>query len=425
MDDLTIAKPGDKDKGVENIDAWSTPEPETGKNLSIDIELFRKDTMVPIETLAFFGNMMIDYAGALMHKKHVPEVVREARLAAKQLVESVEETNRDETDGMTWLGEPETLAQMGKISHSLSFAKNPDIADIDVLGYLLDDAKERGNSLMSAALMLPPFQLRACWSARWYDHAMPRVVWETQAYAEQLMVSKARAEVLDDVRPPWAAFLIDLPRNLLYSKHPRTGENSKLVHVLVHAYPNDEGTLIWNFMAQGPSGVELWRHGLTTQQLVDPDSRFFTDLYEGSIANEDELTLQYIGNLIVGTCLSISDKSKVREAKHSKAKKAKRGGEKGKAPRRPPPTRNYVVGTPVQVRVREAIKDSYEAVNSKKKGKTCAVKLATFVRGFWRKQAYGPRHSLRRPVHVEGYWRNLDKDVPIVVRPHKVEKDDE
>jgi hypothetical protein len=373
---------------------------------------------------------MIDYAKEVRVKKDPKAEVLEAQRAARELVAFREGTLEKLITGLgvdvPWIGEPSMLAMLGKRNYEHSLQKDPDLTDIDVARVLMHEASERGDDIEAASLLLPPFQLRACWSARWYQQAKPRIVWEPPAYAEQLMVSPPHRDVLEYVRSPWDAFLLDLPRDLLYSDSPKNGERCELTHVLVHNHENTEGARVWHFMAHGPGGVELWRHGVSTDQLVHPEKDTFSELYAGSIANEDELTLQYIGNLIVGTCLTLSDPTKFRVAKNTKARRRGIRGEKSKKTKTVPATRNFVVGVPVKVRIRGAIEESYELVrNHKRRGKIKALRLASFVAGHWKNQAYGPKHSLRRPQHVEGYWRNLDKDNPIVVRDHLVMKKEE
>ena len=374
-----------------------------------------------------FADAMIHYAQTMEKNSSAEETYRaqlEAQRGAHKLMEQASAmvervwgiSHEEHThEAGKFMSDLRNLAEIGRRTFNTTLKVDPTIADWDLAEALYENALDQQDSISAMAFLLPPFQIRGAWAARWYDQGMPRVVWDPPGYAEQLMVSYAGLEMLEEVRAPWKAFIVDLPPKLLYSVHPGTNEVGELTQLLVHTFQDPKGKTRWSFMAQGPSGIELWRHNMETHLLLNTDPQYFTELYKETLSHDDDLVLKYIGNLIIGLCLSFSDPSKIREARRSKP-----GFNSKRDRKEPAPTRNYVVGAPVKVKVREAIQQSLIEARSNKKTKIAV--FAHFVAGHWKKQPYGPQRSLRKVIHVEGYWRNADADVQIV-RDHVVSSD--
>lgn len=377
--------------------------------------------------LLTFGEAMIHYAKTMEKRSAAEETYRaqiEAQRGAHELMEqaskvlervwgiSHEEHTHEAGKYMTNLF---NLVNIGRKTYAATLKGDPKLPDWDLPEALYNNALDQEDHISAMAFLLPPFQIRGAWAARWFEQGMPRVVWDPPGYAEQLMTSYAGSEMLEEIRAPWKAFIVDLPPQLLHSVHPGTGEVGELTQLLVHTFQDSEGKTRWSFMAQGPSGIELWRHNMETHLLLNTDPKYFTDLYKETLTHDDDLILKYLGNLIIGLCLSFSDPAKVREARRAKS------GFNSKRDRKDPaPTRNFVVGAPVKVKVRDAIRQSLVEARGNKKAKIAV--FAHFVAGHWKKQPYGPQRSLRKVIHVEGYWRNADSDVQIV-RDHVVSAD--
>ena len=357
-----------------------------------------------------FGQAMMAAAEKKMAGEDDTIEVTYARLASQALVESDRELIRLQAPEVYHRnGDLESLKSHARRSFNATIAKNIYMTDKEVIDYAFHLAAS-GNPIFGAALMLPAVQLRYMFAARWYEQTLPRVVWVDNNFPEMLMATKADAAVESLVRPPWRALVIDLPKGLLTTPSPFVpGRVDELVHVLVHVVDDDKDGLTWNFIIEGKDGCDLWRHGLTTEQLLKLEYLTLHPEFCMDLTEEDKRMLVLIGRLIVGVCLTLSDPKKVREAKRTK--KSKRNA-RGRGTASLPMTRNFVVGQPIKLRCRDTLKEWVKKGNRK----GVSPNVQTLVRGHWKMQPYGPRNSLRKLIHLEPFWRGVAKGKPTVTR---------
>jgi hypothetical protein len=327
-----------------------------------------------------------------------------------------------------WMGEHTNLTRLGKraweVGRQYNGGEYPK-SDHEMLDYSLDYAEQIGSRVLTSALTLPPFQLRWIWAGRWYDQGMPRVVWEHSRFPEMLMASSADPSTLDLARPPWRAFLVDLPRDLMFTKSTIAGEMVALQQVIVLYTETQHDERVWAFMAEGPDAegisVELWRHGMPTEKLLETGEEFYNPLYIHSLEKRDDRLFVLLGRLLVGLSLTLSDPTKMREAKNTKGRRGVTASAKKKR-RTKPITRNYVIGAPTKLKVREALTEFVETGRVRRRAEV-SPGVKTLVRGHWKMQPYGPKQSLRKLIHREPYWspRDEDNDMPVVVRDRVIE----
>jgi len=367
-----------------------------------------------VPSLLHFGKTMIHMGDTVLMGKQDKDIFRETRRAARKLIEAQLNLLRDAAPEIFHhCGRIDSLKKLARSAFNMTIAKNIYMDDGEVVDTAFHIAAQKTNPTMAAGLLLPSIQMRFAWCARWYEQTMPRVVWTDSKFPEMLMASKADASVESLVRPPWRAFLIDLPKALLFSESPLVeGRVDELMHVLVHRISDDEGDK-WSFLVEGDGGCELWRHGLPTSELLRLNNDTINEDYADSLTPEDRRILVLVGRLIVGTCLTLSDPSNIREAKNTKAKKKNARRFSSSAM---PLTRNFVVGKPIQLHCRETLQEWVK--QGDRKG--VSPNVQTLVRGHWKMQVHGPQHSLRKLVHLEPHWRGIGKDKPTITRDIKV-----
>jgi hypothetical protein len=109
-----------------------------------------------------------------------------------------------------------------------------------------------------------------------------------------------------------------------------------------------------------------------------------------------------LDSLIRGACLALSNpddykKSAVKNKEPSNSKKAQREQD---APDFS--VSRFMLSAPVEIDVREQL---VAFVSGKKRSGGGSPTVQFFVRGHWKQQAHGPRHSLRKTIRVEGFWK--------------------
>ncbi len=264
--------------------------------------------------------------------------------------------------------------------------------------------------VLDASLHLPSPQLTCGWSARWADQGFPQIVMGHK-YCAALLATTVSVDLVPDVKAPWKAFLIELPNNMLFA----TDEDSKtqvvITRILVHTIINSAGELTWNYVANCEGALTLWRHGCSIQQLVstDLDSCWDGCTFMVPMADQDTRVAELIGRLIVNVCLAMSNPENVKRPRGEAKGSSWASGTKRVSPH--PSIRTYRLGKPIELDCRKSIEDYVHG----RRGTSPSVQV--LVCGHWKSQAHGPKHSLRKVIWVEPYWRGPE-EAPILVRPH-------
>lgn len=186
----------------------------------------------------------------------------------------------------------------------------------------------------------------------------------------------------DAVRAPWRAWSLLVPNDL---------------------FGDDQPSRLWCVGTEPRFLVD--RAGVVTAWSVENAG--------GRVAAE------MLRSLVRSVCLVISDPERVR------AEGKWRGGGASKPkyqrpPGPPPEGARYVLAQPVEIDLREAVK---EALTGKRKGGGGSPKVQFLVRGHYTHQAYGPKHSLRRWQWIEPYWKG-DPAARVLLRGHRVNDGD-
>jgi len=308
------------------------------------------------------------------------------------------------------------LVEMGKALWTQSYRHSQD--DGEAFGHLFWWFREMAKlkpeivPLASAFIFLPQEQILQWWSARWADQGFPTFQLGHK-YAAALMATMVRPQDVQDIRPPFKAFLIEVPKGLLSVCHTEQDKQYPIIKVAVHYNLRPDGEASWNYSALTEGPVTTWKHGLPTKVLAGEEFEGAMEDWESysfafELGDQDERVNALISRLIVGVCLTASspDESKPVGKGHQKS-----AGQLRESPE--PEVRTYVLGKPIKLDVRQAIKD-YVAGGIRK-----SPSVQTLVRGHWKRQPHGPRSSLRKWIWREPFWRGLE-NAPILCRPHQI-----
>jgi hypothetical protein len=187
----------------------------------------------------------------------------------------------------------------------------------------------------------------------------------------------------------------------LTTRNPATGEND-ITRILVRCYYNTKGQRQWDVVGHtdDPLGLCLWRHGILDEELAAADvylaEKELDTPFNIPVESRDERVLMLFGRVVIGACIAMSNKDAYTVKIRSNKKLKKRGIRKEELP-----TANYVLGAPIKIDCRPAIREYLEGTGSRR-----APAVRFLVRGHWKRVAHGPKHSLRKWQVIEPYWKN-------------------
>lgn len=354
---------------------------------------------------------------------HTREAIRRAKLVGEMLC-----LNGSPTTSI----DKEDLVNIGRDFWEFSYkgAKSDDDAMLNLdrhIHAMLVTNPSKGTEML-ALMQLPDFNMIKMSAARWVDQGLP-IFKLSHKRAAALMATSVPVSMADDVRPPFKAFYIEMPSDLI--KVEEEGEYRPVKGILVQscvptgAYKGMATDLIgkrlWNWRAITGTYLSQWQQYQTMDNLLDEnydhlDREAWKDaaavsharLYD--IGPYDEKVSLLINRLIASLCLSLSSPGTFVEKLSKKDKKPKKGKKKDK---KAPNYRVFIESSPVTVDVRPAIQSFLYG----KRGSAPSVNF--LVRGHWRSQPHGPDRALRRPQWIEPFWKGPE-GTAIARKDHKV-----
>jgi len=309
----------------------------------------------------------------------------------------------------------EALMALGELTYSVSYALDDD--DVKALTFLNDvvdaSTNEAGAFLRHLMQQDPSARTEMSSAGAWADQAFPQIVVGHKFAAAMAATVVRDPYVIANIRPPFRAFLIEVPSGLFpigaWNERMESlpGKFEYITRILVrYGYNSRSPTgFAWhmNFFTSGYS--QLWRIG-DTKLFIDGEVEMLgpTDnSYALPVEDVDQRSLLLASRLMLNVCLAFSDPSAVKAVGRAKSG----SGYRPKGERIPPQTRVFQVGKPVSVDARQEIHEF--AMH----GQSRVPTVQTLVRGHW-KPVLGAR--LGHPVWIEPYWRGPE-GAPILVRP--------
>ena len=237
------------------------------------------------------------------------------------------------------------------------------------------------------------------------------------------MSTSTSKDLLPDIKPPWEAFLINLPDNLLFTHDIRLNQdkNINLTQLAIQRmYRNNENKYVWNWrLFSTESAINLWQIGVPSENMTESN---IPDIFEGDreifdlIPDEsDDRISQIINRFIASFCLTFPEHNKPigPGAKTNHNKK----GYIFDPDKKMPLTRTYELRTPITIDCRNNIIHYIRYGNCKHSSPT----VQSIVRGFMRRPPYGIQKGLPKTVWVHPHLRG-PKDGPVVVRAHNIKE---
>lgn len=255
----------------------------------------------------------------------------------------------------------------------------------------------------------------------WARNGFPRVVLASHRLAAGMMWIDA-TRGMDDVRPPWDAFWITLPNNLVrYGGRRGTVDATEC---FVHVRPS--GLVVAHFGDTALLGLKIVRPNLGAlgqASRIDPDwTKHHVDGHVlGGLVDRAEPASDSVGaatemlaSLVLSVCVDMT-------AHRPAPRTPRRSGPKGPPTSGLPASTDYVIERRA-VHVHDPNAEDVNCINAvrdyvRDPNRTGTATTQRIHRAHYQMQTHGPRSSLRR-LQLHRAYRQGPQDAPVAVRPH-------
>lgn len=261
-------------------------------------------------------------------------------------------------------------------------------------------------ALRSASNMIP-----LTWAASWASSGLQQVA-VGHKLAASLMATRVPPETLDGFGPPWRAFLVLVPSQLVVVPHAKDSTISCEIDYLSVLDDHEGPVLIarsraredFMLVARGSSWPILGANWSTSDEDLAEQLTTLENARDTTESHRRALSLLW--RLAVGASFELAERTHVREPRSKRSGVSSRGDDL-------PTVQTYQL-------TREVVVDCRDAVGAFVGGRQSnSPSVQTLVRGHWRLHAHGPGRQERKLLHIEPYWRGPE-DAPIAVRPHRL-----
>lgn len=253
---------------------------------------------------------------------------------------------------------------------------------------------------------------------RWAEAGFPTVK-VSPKFAAASMCTKALPEVLDDLKPPWRGFVIEMPREEVLYQFNSEGKPMPVALILVlwadnyNSETNADGN--WSVILVSESdGLCTHRTRSRSRNLCEIYSEADDPVPWVTMENKDDQSLMLAGRVVVSTICALTNPETVV---HSNSEVHRRWNQH---PSRrlcdEPEARIFQITAPVNLDLVDFVRD-YQL--DTKGGKTWKLTTQRMVCGHHKMQPFGKGHSQRKKIWIQPYWKG-PSDAPIAVRPHKL-----
>ena len=250
-------------------------------------------------------------------------------------------------------------------------------------------------------------------AAKWVDGGC-RMLTTSSEYFASMAATKVAPDVGLELRIPWPAFVVEIPKGLLVASDG--AEYRYLIAAQFRGVAAQFGDRVTEhdfayvalYQEDGEGAcLHSYTHGTLADCAALEDLPFQVDAWPGlSAANGDEAILNMARRAVIGLLLTMQHTTNFRA-------KAYTGVTRGQYRDTPPPHRVIFIGKPLRIDCSQAVRDAAA-------GRRSAPSVQTLVRGHVKRQVFGPGRVGRKVVWIEPYWRGPE-DAPILSRPYRVD----
>lgn len=260
---------------------------------------------------------------------------------------------------------------------------------------------------------IPDANISLMGACRWVDQGLPTIRFGHKRLAA-LMATNISKDMLQYVLPPWKAFFIEMPPELMYvvSAKEKAPVKGILVHTVFHrtAKKHIPQGLAWNWMLITDTSLTQWSVNASVEILagLEANGDYWEDFSLPS-EDHDQRVNALVGRLICAVCLMMSSPENFKELPPPR-----KGRSKKKGAVEPPSLRIFTEAQRINVDVRPAVAAYLQG------DRTRVPSARTFVMGHFKRQPYGPHSSLRKVIRIEAYWTHGSPTDPIEPKIYKI-----
>jgi hypothetical protein len=257
--------------------------------------------------------------------------------------------------------------------------------------------------------------MQMVFSAYWVDAACP-VIQIPHTYAAALMATDPPAE-LDEVRPPWPAFIVQVPSGMLTIRDEVENRRVEVRNITVaYQFCEARQRMEWYVTTLTETSVSIFRTGVSTQELIDADLKLLgstaDDAFCFDLDTEDKRTEMLLYRLVVNVCVAMENPDNFKAPKNEHSSKPRR------EQKVPPDNRIFKLGKPLELDLRPKLKEYLSHGSKRREGAPPSVQF--LVRGHWKMQVHGKGRLERKRIWITPFWKGPD-GTPVLSRPHRVE----
>jgi hypothetical protein len=315
----------------------------------------------------------------------------------------------------------EELAMLGMRLWPLTFAKTEDV--------------ERARHLFIGEMLkrgMPPQDVTTAaiaglTSSQWAHFGYPTLV-AGHKFAAALMSTKAYIDSMQDIDVPWLAFRCIVPDGIL-----QLGDGSPIDRVMISrcVARNAPGSarfdptaadapnaVFWQMeaYANGRQGSRMHVYNVSLHGLLTESSEYAIEVEDAHTATLDarahdaaKRMCVLLQRYVLGLLITVQQHPNFKGANERPVPPTVKGSRRDG----PPAHRTFLLGRPIDVDCRGAVRHYLSG------DRAAPPSVQTWVIGHWKRQVIGVGRSGRKVIWVQPYWRGPE-NAPILVRPYRI-----
>lgn len=235
-------------------------------------------------------------------------------------------------------------------------------------------------------------------------------------FASAMCTTRINQETIQEARPPFDSFIIDVPDNLLPIEDSLSDGTSYINRIFV-SYMDSK----WTWLAMANTGTELWRVNVpgnlmagTLKDVPETSAELWevSPLFDMKITDSDERLAQTIGKFIINMSVMMSSPEATTKVGKSHERWESIKANPNRLIDEEPKVREFYVGKDITRDFRKNVSDYIRGTGKK-------LDYQIIVSGHYRPQHYGTGNLLVKIIWISPYWKG-DPEAKIPIRTIRI-----